>query len=877
MIKVIPHDAWSWDAPQVVTVKVSAFGFRGHDMASFVKRASHPQAQWIRDNPPQPGEVYVHSIALGSHEKVGGNRNGDSYSDKMLGLDHRTFEKHARWYYNHKNDNPEKSYGVCKHAHYDPELGRVDVITALNGDKEAADRNGGLVAEKTLNKMASNIDVAVSQSCFPPGELVMLADGRQVPIETVGHGDEVVTHLGNVKPVGHSVVIPYDGNLVRLRSSGLPGVIRTTADHKIWVRPAYDPRRPCPVCAKSFRRLACHLREQAGNPAYAAVRTDYGRAAEGWRRADEIKAGDYVRTPFDTAIGEDRGDPEYAAMLGYYAAEGNVYEYARGRPDADWRQGLDFTFAKDEVRYAKRVVSAVKRFGGVSVSAGVPKARKSVYHVRVSGRLLRSMVERDVGRYSYAKQFSAAVMRWAPENQLVLLGAFFDGDGTWHKTNERLSATTTSEVMARQLTIMCWRNNIPASLNRLHPPAHRAAGKRPYYTVEVSGRYATLIPTDKVPRGYAFAAEAVLASGHLRHHAPDRIVVRRSSDPLTYVESGFAYHRVTKVETERYVGPVHNFGVADDESYVVGMVAVKNCKVPVDVCMSCGNKARNRSEYCGPSHCKYGGCKDNLGRVFDDGFHLTVDNPRCTFFDLSDVSDTRGADRTAFITGKAAGVDRVVGGAELAEVLGLVQPDHLLDPNTLGAVRCLRKLAGHAYPDVPAAPTWEDCLAVRGSMNPYKKQAFVDDNGHETITATMAAGVVLPPAKWLSLATGVGREKCAAAFAGPIDVTRDLLDRPDVHEVIAAAAGPSDDNWLSQKWAWAVPTANAHAAESARGVLAGERPATKAAFAQDHPMAAECRARYLAYQGRLLAAHENSRNFTLLLSECNRHNRCRTL
>ena len=98
-------------------------------------------------------------------------------------------------------------------------------------------------------------------------------------------------------------------------------------------------------------------------------------------------------------------------------------------------------------------------------------------------------------------------------------------------------------------------------------------------------------------------------------------------------------------------------------------------RVPYDVCSGCGNKAKNRSEYCDTTTCKYGGCKHNLTKVADDGHILHVDNPDGEFFDISRVG--RGADRNAFaglmdFSKTASG--EVLSGAELAEMYGLTLP-----------------------------------------------------------------------------------------------------------------------------------------------------------------------------------------------------------
>jgi len=45
---------------------------------------------------------------------------------------------------------------------------RIELVCALNGSKEAAARNGGLVADKELEKLASDKDIAVSMACKIP-------------------------------------------------------------------------------------------------------------------------------------------------------------------------------------------------------------------------------------------------------------------------------------------------------------------------------------------------------------------------------------------------------------------------------------------------------------------------------------------------------------------------------------------------------------------------------------------------------------------------------------------------------------------------------------------------------------------------------------
>lgn len=106
------------------------------------------------------------------------------------------------------------------------------------------------------------------------------------------------------------------------------------------------------------------------------------------------------------------------------------------------------------------------------------------------------------------------------------------------------------------------------------------------------------------------------------------------------------------------------------------------CRVAYDTCSFCGHNARTRDEYCTPSMCKAGGCKDNLTRlvkVSNDVHHLHVDNPNPGYFDISYVF--RPADRIAYAN-KADWLTKAAEdngffdkfGAEAAESLGVIAP-----------------------------------------------------------------------------------------------------------------------------------------------------------------------------------------------------------
>lgn len=170
MVKVVSPSGWDWDRPVAMPIKVSGRGLRGHDRTEFLKVASHVFLPYIDQIKVAKDEVPVHLVALGAKEAYGPNRNGDGFKEASCKTYHDTFVKFAKWFRNHKNKpaNGDPSYGYIKESAYNQPMRRVELIAMLNAEKSAADRNGGLVADQELEKLAKGDDLAVSMACRVP-------------------------------------------------------------------------------------------------------------------------------------------------------------------------------------------------------------------------------------------------------------------------------------------------------------------------------------------------------------------------------------------------------------------------------------------------------------------------------------------------------------------------------------------------------------------------------------------------------------------------------------------------------------------------------------------------------------------------------------
>lgn len=166
MVKIIPYGSQPKLGDQAVElVKVARDGLRGNDFREFVKRASWQLADTVRKMTLYPGDVLIHGIGLGATEFYGANRNGDGFKEANCRKYHPTFVKHAHWYRNHQNKDPKKGYGRVKHSSFNEEMKRIELLAILNGTKEAAERNGGLVADEELKMLHASKDIPTSMAC----------------------------------------------------------------------------------------------------------------------------------------------------------------------------------------------------------------------------------------------------------------------------------------------------------------------------------------------------------------------------------------------------------------------------------------------------------------------------------------------------------------------------------------------------------------------------------------------------------------------------------------------------------------------------------------------------------------------------------------
>ena len=183
MYKHIDVGSWDFGMKTAEVIPVSSRGLTASDSNSFfIKRAS-ASAEVFREVLGKlklaKDEIPVHLIAMGAGESFNCNRNGDNFDRQTLKDRHHTFVKNAHVYRHHDNKDPKKSYGKVAASMFNDAMDRVELLVLINGGKEAAEKNGGLVMpEKSIEAIDKGENIPFSMGCRVPADECVACGNR---------------------------------------------------------------------------------------------------------------------------------------------------------------------------------------------------------------------------------------------------------------------------------------------------------------------------------------------------------------------------------------------------------------------------------------------------------------------------------------------------------------------------------------------------------------------------------------------------------------------------------------------------------------------------------------------------------------------------
>ena len=538
--------------------------------------------------------VFARINILGAGEYWGSNLNGDYFPEKALKEYHKTFHR-AMVYVNHDHDDPEKAIGKVIFSSYNdaPYAKRVELIVAIDKSNPRAQR--------TVEAIESGRGIKVSMGCFLSGTPITMADMTRVPIEQVKVGDEVISHTGSVRKVTAVHKRRYFGAVNEIRPEA-HHTIRSTEEHPYWAMPrdvvkaGYRWKDLASVSA-DWIHSGCLTDEMLLEP----VMTD-------------VLTPDYVNRAF-------------ARLFGYYLAEGHVL-----RNKNNEIVGIEFSTHKDDVIH-REISELCACFGTSNEPSWHDRVNSdSSAGIYVFDRHLAELCYEHGGSYAKKKKMSFDAMRWHPDYQREMLGAFANGDGCGTDKGELLLSTSSSNL-AWQLMGLLPRIGIIASIQNLE---HKAGSG---FSTHATNEWVIHIGRQWA-QGLRDVTDKVQEVSVVKPNCTRKII------------DGYIVTPIRRIETIIMDTDVYNLEVEGDESYVAGGVAVHNCKVPYDRCSICNNIAATRKQYC--SHLKH-----EMNRLYPDGKRSCAINDHPAFFDASDV--VVEADPSSGFIGKVA--------ARIAEVM----------------------------------------------------------------------------------------------------------------------------------------------------------------------------------------------------------------
>lgn len=584
--------------PTIQIVRPGEYNRLGH-----VKTASEA-LDYIKNVKPIPGKTVILVLAMTAGEFYGPNRNGDGWPerplivgqtkigpDEVLPKHYKSFETNANIFKHHINKDPAKRIGEVLKAFYNWSMHRVELLLALDH----------LKAEDIVQRIENEEFPAVSMGCFLSGTLVTMGDGTRKPIENIEVGDLVLTHKGRARKVTSTHKRPYSGEMFSVKPAVYPA-IECTEEHPFWASPREQLRK------KNSKGTFRWDENAVPEPDWVHAKCLEQDHLLFEPIIEKVVTPDFVRRPF-------------ARLFGYYLAKGMVLRNKKKEVCA-----IELNVHKDDV-VVREIEVLCAEFGTRNAPCFRERPHcESALSISIWDKELAQWCYEHGGSYGRHKRLSNAAMRWDPEMQREMLGAYANGDGCGTDKGE-LRLSTASADLAWQLVSVLHRLGVTPSIQNITHKAGKGFSKRNTYewVIHIGKQWAQ----DLADVCAKVQPREIRAARNDRFVFADKVAI-----PIRSIVSGQATNDVYNIEVE------------EDESYVAGGVVVHNCKVKFDVCSLCGNKAPSRKAYC--QHAKF-----RLGEYIPStGKRIFVWNPSPKFFDISMVR--RPADKHGFMMKKVA-------------------------------------------------------------------------------------------------------------------------------------------------------------------------------------------------------------------------------
>ena len=306
-------------------------------------------------------------------------------------------------------------------------------------------------------------------------------------------------------------------------------------------------------------KLYRHKKKVDSNAAYrrkkgiipnGAQKVDIPETLISRKEAQNVSDQDYLLAPMPQ-MGDKRIDSDLSWLLGIVISDGTI-------SNSDVRVTLD---KRDEHRGS--IVEVLNKFPG--------KTRERPHHSKYGWRICKTTRDcRDfcskyiTGKLT-EKRFTAELFSLNKEARLHVLGGYFDGDGSYSKSQGKLIANNYSCDMADQIYWLLLSVGIRASLGRY--PLYGD-----HYETNSKWVYRVFIPQADIPK-----LQPYMRSDKI----PEDFKPRNTRElRFFYEEDGVTYlaQPIESIKQFRYTGPGYDLQIDPERSFVASGFVTSNCR-----------------------------------------------------------------------------------------------------------------------------------------------------------------------------------------------------------------------------------------------------------------------------------------------------------
>jgi very-short-patch-repair endonuclease len=395
------------------------------------------------------------------------------------------------------------------------------------------------------------------QWCITPWSLITYEDFTRVPIHTLNVGDIVISHDGTNGEITKVMTRDVDEDIFYIDIQSEESQLEITGNHQVY-------------CVRS-ENIACKYKVNNKRPqkcthllhgTCSTVKPGNTSCAAKLKIEDvpvcELKENDYLVCPSsDFNANTVEFNLNKARLLGYYAAEGNVYINKKKSIC-----GVKFTLHIDEKNTIGKEISdyMLSEFGIKMGFYNYPD-RPNTLSLMGQSESAFNFFSKYCPGHAPVKKLNAKVMRLPINLQKNLLACYICGDGHFKIRNgilKTVSITSASYDLLSQAKQMLI--NTGAGSGKIYKGSSVLNGKTFIrYTFEFSNKSCDFI-RDAIVKDIPSNANATST---------------KNSCPIA---NGYVLKRINKITKKRYTGPVFNIEVEGNHSYVANGVAVHNCR-----------------------------------------------------------------------------------------------------------------------------------------------------------------------------------------------------------------------------------------------------------------------------------------------------------